>query len=69
VSTQLRLVDQDRPAPRRRARVAPRRATRAARWNTDWRLDARTRRVGREGIAAARDALSRAADESLPQAS
>jgi hypothetical protein len=33
---------------------------RAARWG-DWHLDDRTRRIGREGIAAAREALERAA--------
>ncbi len=35
---------------------------RAVRWG-DWQLDAGTRRVGRQGVAAAREALERAAAE------
>jgi hypothetical protein len=41
-------------------------ARRAASWG-EWRLDARTRRVGREGVAAARRALDHA--QELSQAS
>jgi hypothetical protein len=41
-----------------RARITPT-SRRAANWG-DWRLDARTRRVGREGVAAARRALESA---------
>jgi len=42
---------------------------RAVHW-ADWHLDARTRRVGRAGIAAARAALEQAAStSSLPKAS
>jgi hypothetical protein len=33
---------------------------RRARWASDWRLDAATKKVGREGVAAARAALARA---------
>jgi len=73
VSTQLRLVETAAPArPRnqvRRARPAPARARRAARWNSDWRLDAGARQVGRKGVAAARDQLIRASDADLRQAS
>ena len=73
VSTQLRLVEPpgSRPAPKRtrRARVVPAgRARRGARWSGDWRLDAKARRVGQEGVAAARQALARANGE-LPKAS
>ncbi|HEV2993529.1 MAG TPA: hypothetical protein VG869_02955 [Acidimicrobiia bacterium] len=73
MSTQLRLVD---PPPEtsgrrsaRRARAVPRRARRAARWSTDWRLDASARQVGRAGVAAARASLSKAADGDLRAAS
>ena len=78
MSTQLRLVDPptqpapDKPAaPRaRRARAVPAgRARRAARWNTTWQLDAKARRVGREGVAAARQALIEATDPGLSKAS
>ena len=71
MSTQLRLVDTpvlSRPAARARVRSdAPSR--RAANWG-EWRLDARTRSVGRAGIAAARRALEEAAAcEQLSEAS
>lgn len=62
MSTQLRLVEG--PAPKARQRAGARaRVTRApksrrAHWSADWRLDDRTRRAGREGIAAARRALA-----------
>ena len=86
MATQLRLVDPPPAArPARRARAAattpararvtgtPRRrsgrARRGASWG-EWELDARTRSIGRAGIAAAREALERAAvTEGLPRAS
>ena len=78
MATQLRLVDPPQ-APRTRATrgtratVAARGRTRAprraARWG-DWQLDDRTRRIGREGIAAARQALEQSrAEDGLPRAS
>ncbi|MFN8026185.1 MAG: hypothetical protein U0W40_07475 [Acidimicrobiia bacterium] len=39
------------------------RAARAVRWPGDLHLDARTRKVGRAGVAAAREALERVAAE------
>ena len=71
MTTQLRLVEA--PArqlgqkqacrhARSRARTAagrPARGRRAASWG-EWQLDARTRRVGRAGVAAARRALEAA---------
>jgi hypothetical protein len=85
VSTQLRLVDPPEPkattsrrrattartAPQRTARPTPARGggRRAVNWG-DWRLDARTRSVGRAGVARARRALEDAvAAEELSQAS
>jgi hypothetical protein len=86
VSTQLRLVDPPEPekttrSARRattkgrtgpkRTRVAPARrgGRRAVNWG-DWQLDARTRSVGRAGVARARRALEDAvAAEELSQAS
>jgi hypothetical protein len=51
------------------ARTVKAPARRAAHWG-DWQLDARTRKVGREGVAAARAALQQAvAAEPLPRAS
>jgi hypothetical protein len=38
-------------------------------WEGPWRLDARTRRVGREGVASARAALERAHADELREAS
>jgi len=86
VSTQLRLVDTATvPSARRSPSTtrAPSRASTRARANAgkatgsrravswgDWRLDARTRRVGRAGVAQARQALEAAARaEELSQAS
>ncbi|HSO95226.1 MAG TPA: hypothetical protein VLV81_04225 [Acidimicrobiia bacterium] len=71
MSTQLRLVDPParRGAGTKHARTSGRRGRRAARWDVDWRLDANTRRAGRAGVAAARDALTRAADQDLREAS
>jgi hypothetical protein len=58
-----------RGAARLGARTVKGSARRAAQWG-EWRLDDRTRQVGRAGIAAARAALEQAGnDESLPRAS
>ncbi len=54
--------------PAARGRVAPSRR-RTAKWKSDWHLDTQARQVGREGVAAARVALARAADAELPHAS
>jgi hypothetical protein len=74
VSNQLRLVDtptrvRASAKPARHARAVPRRSRRAARWSADWRLDAEARQIGRVGLAAARDALTRASDQTLSEAS
>ena len=66
-------------APKRRARAgdrpraravaaSARTGRRAATWG-DWRLDARTRRVGQAGVARARKALEAAAEQELSRAS
>jgi len=85
MATQLRLVDPPptartrtsrtpRPARTARATVAATRGSRRSgrrpvQWG-DWQLDDRTRRIGREGVAAARRALEQAAaDDALPRAS
>jgi len=69
VHTQLRLVDAPKtssteqgPAARRRpsARRVKGRAARRVTWGADWHLDTKVRRVGREGVAAARQALAEA---------
>ena len=64
MSTQLRLVDSPR------ARRTGRTGRRAVHW-PGWKLDERTRYVGRQGIAQARAALEQAArtDPKLPKAS
>ena len=67
-STQLRLLQSERPRPQR-ARMAAPRARRAVHWDSHWRLDSQTRRVGREGVASAKAALARAHREDLPRAS
>jgi len=67
-STQLRLLQSERPRPLR-ARKGASRARRAVHWESHWRLDAQTRRVGRDGVASARAALARAHREELPRAS
>ena len=73
MSTQLRLVDAParsrRAAGAKHARATSRRGRRLARWDVDWHLDASTRQAGRAGVAAARDALTRASDDDLLQAS
>jgi hypothetical protein len=78
MSTQLRLVEppgdgaRSRPARRkRRARTVPAPRARQVHWAGDWRLDASARRIGREGVAAARAVLDRARrpDTGLPRAS
>jgi hypothetical protein len=64
VSTQLRLVESIEVRPQRgdtaaaRAKIGPRGTgtRRAIDWG-GWRLDDRTRRIGRAGVAAAREAL------------
>jgi hypothetical protein len=76
VTTQLRLVDttqlESTPAAPRRARVVKpgtrarnqaRSQAKAVRWPGELHLDARTRKVGRAGVAAAREALERVAIE------
>ena len=67
-STQLRLLQSERPRPLR-ARKAPPRARRAVHWQDQWRLDAKTRRVGQKGVASAREALARAHADELRRAS
>jgi hypothetical protein len=73
VSTQLRLVEPPKAARRRGAgkpsgrlttSASNRRSGRVVHWG-DWHLDEHTRRVGRAGVAAARQALAdaRAAQE------
>lgn len=68
VSTQLRLISKaaaDASPPTRplrgRATTARRPAARrAVHWEGRWRLDERTRAIGRAGVASARAALARA---------
>jgi hypothetical protein len=73
MSTQLRLVEtQPTPSPTRaKASANPRRARattsrsatgkgRRVHWDADWRLSASRRRIGLQGIAAARAALAQA---------
>jgi hypothetical protein len=75
MSTQLRLVESPETKPRRRAgpRARVTRAPKARRvhWSVDWRLDDRTRNAGRQGVAAARQALeaARRPETGLPRAS
>lgn len=52
-----------RPARARVGRARAPGARRAAHWGDQWRLDARTREVGRSGVARARAALARAHDD------
>ena len=67
-TTQLRLLQSERPRPLRARKAAPR-ARRAVHWEGQWRLDAQTRRVGQQGVASAREALARAHDDELRRAS
>jgi hypothetical protein len=76
VTTQLRLVEPPEPRPRASRAKGPARAgsrtrttrartgRRSASWG-DWRLDAGTRRIGRAGVAAARQALQAAVETDL----
>lgn len=73
MSTQLRLVEPLEPtgstelATRRplatrtskRARTGASGSRRRVHWAADWRLDATTRQIGRQGVAAARAELAR----------
>jgi hypothetical protein len=61
-STQLRLLQSERPRPVRARKTTPR-GRRAVHWEGQWRLDDRTRRIGREGVASARAALAGVDDE------
>jgi len=67
-TAQLRLLQSERPRPLRARKAAPR-ARRAVHWESQWRLDARTRRVGQQGVASAREALARAHTDELRRAS
>jgi hypothetical protein len=75
VTTQLRLVEPPAPAKkassgraRGRGATVTRSGRRSAGWG-EWHLDARTRRVGRAGVADARRALEAAIEQELSQAS
>jgi len=61
VSTQLRLLNKaETPTRPLRARVSTSRrpaTRRRAHWEGAWRLDERTREIGRAGVASARAAL------------
>jgi hypothetical protein len=66
VSTQLRLLTKPEPAARPlRARPTPRRDRRAVHWQGQWRLDDRTREIGKAGVASARAALQNAHRDDL----
>jgi hypothetical protein len=68
VSTQLRLITKSEPPARPlRARATPRRDRRPAHWQGQWRLDERTRAVGKAGVASARAALAAAARDDLDE--
>jgi hypothetical protein len=81
MSTQLRLVESPRDETPRKRKQEPRAGARArvtrgskarrVHWSADWRLDDRTRQTGRQGVAAARQALAQARrpDADLPRAS
>ena len=66
--TQLRLLQSERPRPLRARKAAPR-GRKAVHWEGQWRLDAQTRQIGRQGVASARDALARAHADELRRAS
>jgi hypothetical protein len=74
VSTQLRLITKSAPAqaPSRplRARANPPRrpaTRRAVHWEGSWRIDERTRAVGRAGVASARAALAAAVRDEIDE--
>jgi len=68
VSTQLRLITKSEPPARPlRARATPRRDRRPVHWQGQWRLDERTRAVGKAGVASARAALAAAARDDLDE--
>ena len=67
-STQLRLLQSERPRTIRARKASPR-ARRPVHWESQWRLDAQTRQAGRKGVATARAALARANPEELRRAS
>ena len=54
--------------PRTASLARSSRSRRSANWG-DWHLDARTRKVGRAGVASARRALEAAAEQELSRAS
>jgi hypothetical protein len=62
--TSAKAPNRPRRATSGRVRSASGSARRAASWG-DWRLDAGTRRVGRAGVAAAREALEAALEQEL----
>ena len=69
VSTQLRLITKSEPANRPlRGRSTPRRDRRPVHWHGQWRLDDRTRAIGKAGVASARAALDRAHRDDTPDA-
>ena len=68
VSTQLRLITKSEPPARPlRARATPHRDRRPVHWQGQWRLDERTRAVGKAGVASARAALAAAAGDDLDE--
>jgi hypothetical protein len=67
-TTQLRLLQAEQPRPLRARKTSPR-ARRPVHWEGQWRLDAKTRRVGQKGVASAREALARAHHDELRRAS
>jgi hypothetical protein len=68
-TTQLRLLQSSERPRTLRARKAAPRARRAVHWESQWRLDAQTRRIGQQGVASAREALARAHGDELRRAS
>jgi hypothetical protein len=63
-----RTADRPRTATVTRSARAGRAGRRSVNWG-DWHLDARTRQVGRAGVARAREALEAALEQELSQAS
>jgi hypothetical protein len=66
-SPKRRSSSADRPRAARVARSS-RTGRRSVNWG-DWQLDARTRKVGRAGVASARRALEAAVEQELSRAS